>query len=156
MSPYDIFIACVVCSCLGVEVTHQYGHVLGSSLVYHCQELLVDVIFVFLLHVIGGERNTVWCIAWCPCWWKWLWWCRSWQVPSRWVLAVSPMPASKPLNPCGELRPLCVLSTVAALLMIVSAVLSVATLSHSVPALLSCSSSSLLLPGWFYLFHTYM
>jgi hypothetical protein len=62
------------------------------------------------------------------------------------------VPAPGLLLPCGELPPV-VLSTVVALLMIVSAVLSVATLHYSVLALLSCIFSSLLLLGWFYLLH---
>jgi hypothetical protein len=43
---------CVVCPYLGVEVIHQYDHVLGSSLIYHC---LVEIIFLFLFLVIGGS-----------------------------------------------------------------------------------------------------
>jgi hypothetical protein len=70
------------------------------------------------------------------------------------VLAVPPVSESGLLPPCGELYPMRVLSTVAALLKIVSAVLSVATLSPSAPALLSCSSTFPLLLGWLYLFHT--
>ena len=50
----------------------------------------------------------------------------------------------------GRLHPGCVLSTAVVLYMKVSAVLIVVTLSHPVPALRSCSFSSLLLLGWFF------
>ena len=54
----------------------------------------------------------------------------------------------------GGPHPRCVLSTAAVLQMKASAVLTVATLSHSVPALRSYGFSLLLLPGWSFLSHT--
>ena len=63
-----------------------------------------------------------------------------------------PVQASGPHPQYGRLHPPCVLSTAAVLQMKFSAALIVATLSHSVPALRSCSFSSLLLLECFFLF----
>ena len=97
------------------------------------------------------EHSTGWCSAWCPSsWWQtWLGWCGSWLVPSRWVLTVPLVPASEPHPNCGGFHPPCDPSTTAALLMTISAVLSIATLSRSVRELQSCSSSFLSLLGSF-------
>jgi hypothetical protein len=53
MSPHDVFITYVECFYLYFEVVHQFGHVLGPSLVYQCLELLVEIIFLFLFWIIG-------------------------------------------------------------------------------------------------------
>ena len=118
-------------------------------LLHHCWEHSTDS--------VQSPRFVASCAsAWCPSsWWQtWLWWCGSWPVPSRQVLAVPLVPASGPCPQCGGLHPPCVPNTTAALLMTISAILSVATLSRIVRELQSCSSSALSLLGWFSPLHT--
>ena len=55
VSPHGVLVASVVRADLRVKISHEDGHVFGSSFVGLSLELLVEVVFLLLIHIIGGS-----------------------------------------------------------------------------------------------------